>query len=1337
MSRDPLITSPVSPGITRQEIVGIALANIGISWTIDGCTDFVWGVTNLAGAPFFDLRDMTIGGDPALPQDDLYAVPHSPGIASSTDDIPGDGWTAEYSGTSASEMAAILQPGDVVRVYANGNASESSGDVSSGYLAHSFVVVSVDGGDIQVVDNWNIAGIIQHSLDDIVSAFAPTGTFASAFVSRLDEDYVANNFDTDLAGNGFGDFSGLDEESPGSGFYIRFDYSLDATGFFDDPERIAVLEEAARIWATLIEDDFASVPAGVTFSINNPSNIGSPVSITTTEEINDLLIFVGADDLGGFRSEDGTLVITGGNASVGGYDAAGDVLRSRIYSEFRGEPTTDFEPWVGSITFNSNPDANYSTDLDAPQSGMIDLLSTALHEIAHILGFGSSGPFEGWTSPDGFEGPNALTANLGNPIPLEADGSHIADGFAGNSVLMDPLNFIGIRRLPSEFDIAILADIGYEIAGTTKVGSLPDITTPGDDATVFGTIVDDVIDGLEGNDQLQGNDGADILIGGPGNDILFGQLGDDQIFGGADDDELHGNEGNDTLEGGSGNDIYVGSSGADTYRFQGAIDQDQIVGFDFSTDVLEISRLFGFNTVDEVLVQQSRPFTNVTRLSLADDEWIDLFDNASGTALTEANIRLMDPVISWDQFIANIGASPEDELALIEADFLRILWDSDEAEDVFDSFYFGQLIMPGGNLLNDFQNWYDEENGTGPISTILDELSQAIENGQLTFIDGQRLDVASFFDTGVNLPNALSEDSFEFADIRQVALVHFARNLLNQPITYEEVLVEGQDYVWLEQSKNAFHRIDIHPYLDNIDNFKVVSEDGGREYIFRHFDGQFELVTDPLNAGSYNFVAAGPSLIDFKNLSNGFLDQASEDHAIFDIRPWQAFGNNILDPSEVGDRGILGGRDENLPEALEPAAAQVLGTTGDDPAVQGEVDAEGNFRLYEIFGLAGNDTLISGPQEDELYGGPDFDLASYANSDDAVVANLSLNFARHGYASRDNTPELLIGIEGLIGSSFGDILIGDDFSNEIRGGAGNDIIRGEGSEDSMYGGSGNDTMRGGEQSDLMRGGGDADLMDGGDGNDILIAEDGDDSVLGGNGDDFAKGGAGSDTLEGGEGEDTLVGQSGSDRLYGGGGRDELFANIGVDTLDGGAGNDLMYGQAGADSLDGGIGRDQMFGNLGSDTLNGGADDDRLYGQAGPDQLFGHGGADQLFGSGGNDSLDGGGENDTLDGGNGRDTLIGGLGNDLLTGSFNGDSFVFANSHGNDQVVDFDANSGGAEVIDLSGITFAPGITDYTTLEASGAVTTLIGGVQIDTGGGNSILLSNVLFGDLDNADFLI
>jgi len=65
-------------------------------------------------------------------------------------------------------------------------------------------------------------------------------------------------------------------------------------------------------------------------------------------------------------------------------------------------------------------------------------------------------------------------------------------------------------------------------------------------------------------------------------------------------------------------------------------------------------------------------------------------------------------------------------------------------------------------------------------------------------------------------------------------------------------------------------------------------------------------------------------------------------------------------------------------------------------------------------------------------GGMGFDIASYENAVSSVQVNLALGRGTVGEALGD----VLVSIEGLIGSDYADTLIGDGASNLLRGGAG-------------------------------------------------------------------------------------------------------------------------------------------------------------------------------------------------------------------------------------------------------------------------------------------------------------
>ncbi|MGK7902931.1 MAG: hypothetical protein AB4352_16280 [Hormoscilla sp.] len=457
-------------------------------------------------------------------------------------------------------------------------------------------------------------------------------------------------------------------DPPSNGnFNIEFDYRFDSSGFFNDPARRAALEAAADIWEGFIQDEFPDVPAGIEFTVNNPSVSGREERIVLNSEIDDLLIFVGARPLPGS---------TLGEAGPDGVDAAGTVFSNRLLG-------SNFEPWVGGLTFDTDAnwffDSTPNTDGDIP-FGQSDFISTALHEIGHVLGFGTADIFEQIGAGGTFDGPNALNVNGGRPIPLEGNLSHVEEGFLNDTVLLDPTSRNGTRTLPTQVDLALLADIGYEIPGFIPQGSTPPIATSGDDL-IFGTILADAIDGLGGDDQIQGDRGNDRLNGGSGNDNLFGQAGNDTMNGDAGDDQLVGNEGNDILNGGSNNDTLFGGTGNDILNGDGGNDfligeagddlldggagddnlfgdggrdtfffganngEDTITDFDIATERIQIASGLGFATGADVLATLSRTFINTSVFTLSPGNSIEVFhedvSNINNTPLTAANFVIV------------------------------------------------------------------------------------------------------------------------------------------------------------------------------------------------------------------------------------------------------------------------------------------------------------------------------------------------------------------------------------------------------------------------------------------------------------------------------------------------------------------------------------------------------------------------------------------------------------------------------------------------------------------------------------------------------------------------
>jgi serralysin len=84
---------------------------------------------------------------------------------------------------------------------------------------------------------------------------------------------------------------------------------------------------------------------------------------------------------------------------------------------------------------------------------------------------------------------------------------------------------------------------------------------------LLGGLGSDVLNGNGGNDRLVGGDGNDRLGGGIDSDLLEGDAGNDRLFGDGGRDFLEGGSGNDQLRGGTGTDDLCGGTGADRFVF--------------------------------------------------------------------------------------------------------------------------------------------------------------------------------------------------------------------------------------------------------------------------------------------------------------------------------------------------------------------------------------------------------------------------------------------------------------------------------------------------------------------------------------------------------------------------------------------------------------------------------------------------------------------------------------------------------------------------------------------------------------------------------------------------
>jgi Ca2+-binding RTX toxin-like protein len=229
----------------------------------------------------------------------------------------------------------------------------------------------------------------------------------------------------------------------------------------------------------------------------------------------------------------------------------------------------------------------------------------------------------------------------------------------------------------------------------------------------------------------------------------------------------------------------------------------------------------------------------------------------------------------------------------------------------------------------------------------------------------------------------------------------------------------------------------------------------------------------------------------------------------------------------------------------------------------------------------GADLIRAGAGADVVDGGRDFDRIGYERAKHGVKVNLP-----RGKATGQGHDRLL-GIEGVQGSHFGDIVSGDGAAELIKGIAGNDkIFTGRGA-DFVVGGAGNDHLsdRFGSNTLLAYGGNDVivarpsdgDWLDGGPGRDKIrfTRRDGVTVDLG-TGEvespvgarvwafEVVVGTPGGDRIHGSRRGERIVGRGASDALFGRGRADALWGAAGMDLIRGGGGRDLARGGPGVD-----------------------------------------------------------------------------------------------------------------------------------------------------------------------------
>jgi Ca2+-binding RTX toxin-like protein len=367
----------------------------------------------------------------------------------------------------------------------------------------------------------------------------------------------------------------------------------------------------------------------------------------------------------------------------------------------------------------------------------------------------------------------------------------------------------------------------------------------------------------------------------------------------------------------------------------------------------------------------------------------------------------------------------------------------------------------------------DTIGGTGGDDTLLAGDSGTVNGGEgndtivggrsfanVTAVNGQGGDDTIVSGVGSdNLSGGTGSNTLAYASVNQGGLKIVGRNVgvlvrLPEPgTTSAGGTVSGQE-------KDVIHD-DIHTLIGSNNNDILIGSNGGDTI----------LGAAPVGTGS------------------GVVDTPAGNDAIF--------GRGGDDTMVGGDRGTMGGGE---------GADSIVGGRSTAPAAR-----------TVIHGDPGNDTIISGLGNDEIFGDAGSNILAYAsvqqqglNIVDRGTSGVTAFLANPGQTAtggKSGGPEQDIihdDIGTLVGSNGNDVLVGNNLANQLvgvappgtegvkPGPAGNDVLLSLGGNDLLLGAEGRDAEFGGEGNDVMLGAG---------GNDGLLGESGIDNFNSGDGDD--------------------------------------------------------------------------------------------------------------------------------------------------------------------------------------------------------------------------------------------
>ncbi len=669
-----------------------------------------------------------------------------------------------------------------------------------------------------------------------------------------------------------------------------------------------------------------------------------------------------------------------------------------------------------------------------------------------ILGEGGNDLMQGGSGEDylsGGEGNDTLEGDSGFDILVGDEGDDNLEGASGDDTYF--YTHTGTENLGSD-TIAELTGSDNDAADGLQFEGFSSGVNVDLNSTAAQAVYTNLTITLNSNVSLE------VVVGGSGNDTISGNGRDNLLGGRAGNDEISGNSGSDLLNGGLGDDSLTGGTGSDTYQFYRESSED-----------------LGSDTLTEGTGGSNDPADKLDLSDFGAAVSIDL----SLTTLQAIHANLDLTLNAGDAFENIVGSVGDDT---ITGNSRNNLLEGGAGNDSIDA-GSGNDTLSGG-VGNDS---LDGEGGTDRLYEQADE-DMTLDDSSLSGLGNDTLVSMEEAElTGGNSDNGLSAASFTGA-----AILSGGRG--NDSITggtgTDSILGgKGDDFLQGGGGNDTLlggEGADI--LIGGTENDSLIGGAGNDGYLF-------------LRAGS-------------EDLGDDTIEEEVTENDSFDSLDFSLFGAGIdISLKEAGAQDVHA--DLNLTLQNATVIEGLIGTSLNDIVVGnsrsnvlfgggGDDSLSGDDGTDLIFGDAGNDTLEGGAGDDFIIGytgndslaggagndtyyfsregaedlGSDtvtestssndsFDVLSFFGFGEAITLDLTNSTAVSMPGDLVLTLTNTEGIEGVIGSAFGDTITGNNRDNIFDGGAGSDSISGGAGRDIITGGIGADTLDGGADDDLL------------------------------------------------------------------------------------------------------------------------------------------------------------------------------------------------------------------------------------------------------------------------------